>query len=787
MTNAKRAKQTRSRAGFLAPSAVVTTLLSVLAALAAWRLPTFVEGRVAHELAAMGFPEARFTVGDVGWDHVTLRDVALASDLSIGEIEVGYHDPLALASGRVGVVTIEDARWITARDALASGTAARFLAPHPGGGVGPERIRIVDGRVEMPELTVVVDGDVSPASGAYALTLRTCDDTATLDLSGDAHDARWRFDGAVPHVLVSRVPAIAVDGPVRARIEGHAHRAEAWSVDATGEIETDDARVPTLAARMRGATASIEATATLGDDWASTAHVRLVVDHVDVPGARVEDSELDASLRIDPSGSGIRMLADGPIAVHARELAAGPARADEVRFVNVALAIAERSDTPLLDVSPDATHLALRFRGRSSLAGLLRARTVHATGSIDVRGGPDGTTTAIPVRLASERVSLRDDDASVSGARFELPLAWDERGVFSADGALEAGVLAWHGIALGAVSGPLALRPDHVSIDWTGAATATAPFHLTAVVAGTPRIDVDVPVSDVSEGDAFQRALVATTGIDVRGHAGGSLHVEPGTDGLGSARLVLDGARVVDTSGRGAAEGTHGTIALSSLVPLASAESDRVSFTALHLGTMLTMRDGSARVRFEPTGDVAVEDAEARVAGGHLYVSPFRFTPRDPDLALELRFDGIEMERIAALLAEGSIRVTGLLDGHLAMRVHFGQSPSIVLGDGVLVARGPGRIRVTSVPATLAALDLDTLASGTWLEGRLLTALSDFEYSDLTFDIDRVGGEPCLHASVAGHGALTPQELDLTIAIEDVQLLVDQSLHFWTASPLAHT
>lgn len=775
--------RTRLVSGFV----VVCALIA--AALVFWQSPGLVRGRIAHELAAMGLEQARFTVTSLGWSRLTLADVELAADLSVRDIEIDYRDPLSLLAGDLDVVTIRGADWTTSLDRLEASTPVRLLG-RAGAGTPPGRIQIVDARVSLPEVTLLADAEITPASAGFTFTARTLDGRSTLELSGDPRAMAWRFGGSVPEALAAHLASSTpLEGEVRATGHGSAQHQGRWLVDGELELAVDGMRVPSIDARLRGVRATLDGEAIFDEHLALRidAHCIIALDRASISGARIEGAEVAGMVRVERADTSWRAFADAGLDLRARLLAVGRTRATELRFTHGVLAGSTRPEQPFLEIDERSAHLALGMVGRAAVGGVLHASSVRLRGDVDVTSGAEGARASLPLALESPSIHVRDAETTIADARIELPLSWDERGRFSAAGAVHAGALSWRDVELGAIDGSLDLSDDRITIDWEGAATETARFRLRGLVARSTTIDVEVPMSEVSPSDAFHRALVATVGIDVRGRAGGELHVEPGSIGMGTARLTVDGASVDDVAGRGGARGARGTVVLASLDPVASASADRLAFTELRLGQLLDTRDGSARVRFEPSGDVTIEDAQASLAGGHFYASTFRFAPMDPDLSLTLRFDGIQMDRIAALLTHDGVHVSGVLDGHLAMRVHLGDAPAMVLGEGVLVARGPGRLQVTALPSTPSTLiDVTSLASGSWIEDRVLRALADFEYSDMTFDIDRVGGEPCLHASVSGHGARTPQEIDLNVAVEDVQLLVDQSIRFWTASEIAH-
>src|SRR5690606_3179327 len=102
---------------------------------------------------------------------------------------------------------------------------------------------------------------------------------------------------------------------------------------------------------------------------------------------------------------------------------------------------------------------------------------------------------------------------------------------------------------------------------------------------------------------------------------------------------------------------------------------------------------GTARLAFDG-GRIEVTAFDARAWGGRARAAPFAFDWDEPDLALDLQLDGIEIDPIVRTWSEGRARATGRLDGRVALRVQLGERRRVILGPGRLDARGPGRLRI---------------------------------------------------------------------------------------------
>lgn len=796
---------------------------SAVAASVAWltatiALPAIARGPVASQLAALGFEGAQFRVERVGSHAIRLADLRVSPDLAIDRIDLEMGEG-GLASGRVTSVTLTGARWETSLDAEAlRASAIGRLVRAAEAGDGPPggapavhlaRSQITIARSDGRPLTIDLDGDVLPGESRAALTLRSelgehtltarhHDDTETtrIDLAlrsrdGDALRAslvraheehapiafRVAAHVATDH-LAPALPELPIEGHARLDAAGtlRPDAADAWALERVAvTAKLDGLRVAAAhlhvehvaaALHVEGViTASGDVTLELGD------RSRLRARRVQLSEWRAERIELAPTVRVERTPGAFRVLERDPIAARLDVLAVGTGD-EELRAERAELTITSRDTRALLERDGRRLRSALHVEGHAPrMAGVLRGRGLRARGDVDAA---QGEGVRAPVRLEIARVREPQSELSLERARVDLVIAPHGNGDVRADGRVRARAMSWRHHALGATHGALTIAAERVALDWRAPA-----LRLVASIGlehGDGRARVDVPETTLRAEDGLHRALLEVTGMAVTGRAAGRLDVDVRSPARSRAQLRLEGATVTHVAERSRATGVHGTIELARLEPVTSAGADHVRWSALTLGDLGTVGAGSARVRFERAGTIGVEDAVAALGGGRVAVAPIRFDPDAPDVTLDLSFDGVDVQRVLALITRGRATGTGRLDGRVGIRVVLGDEPRLVLGRGRLAARGNGRIVIPGGDEATAPLELDRLRSGEWLEDRVLTALRSFEYTRLVLDLVGEEGRKRVVARVSGRGTRIPQEIDLRVSVRGIQPAIDQAL-----------
>jgi hypothetical protein len=788
------------RRGVLKSRHAVALVAVVMAGWLGYRLalPAWAEARVAAELAARGFPDAHFRLSSVSPSRLVVRDLALAPGLSVDELVVRYR-LAGLLDGTVDELAITGARWVmSSGDESGNNLAARFVSrPRATGDRALPPIHLRDSMITVADHELPIDADLRPQVGAVAFEVRSRLGDLPVRIAG-----RHRGNGepALEAVAQLGLPAAAIGAQmearrhgdrlslaVRARYQGAegelgGHRVAAAEVTVDGSVTLAGWRIAaadlearglgvridgaapadltlTLDERAGGVAARLEASGApgtgwlrgeLGDDprrWASAAVPVIWEVAGRVPHAarhRLRDAGIVVAegAELTTTGTGTLELdrARERLALRDARLAlAAPAVALprwqlDVTDLEATLALSARLDRERISVE---LHPGSRLRAGRARRGSIHARTLRLEGAGRLTrddGGLEVEATG-PLALRARRIAR--EDVVIGGAHLSLP-AGARRARATAD------LVSWRGEDLFTASGSVALDRGALTLEGRCATGDGVRGRLTGRVdsRGRGHLEVTVAPTIVDRGDRVHTAARNLAGIDVRGRVSGTLHLDLEGSERSSARISLRDAEV----GRGGRTlgGVVSDLALTSLSPLRAS----VSASAFDL------------------------------AGGRIRVEPFTVDPDHLDLGLDLELRGLSAGRVISLLSQGRAAATGRLDGTLAVRVLGGPRPRVILGDGALRARRPGRIRVRDSAAIEALLVRSTDSEyGTAVRERVVAAAEDFRYAHLTLHLRGRREQARIH--IRGTGREVRQDLDLTLNVGGLQAIADQALRVW--------
>lgn len=186
-----------------------------------------------------------------------------------------------------------------------------------------------------------------------------------------------------------------------------------------------------------------------------------------------------------------------------------------------------------------------------------------------------------------------------------------------------------------------------------------------------------------------------------------------------------------------------------------TARIDRVELGALDISAV------TIPFTFDHRG-VRVAKARAETAGGELTVDPFVL--RGSSFDLVVRAHGL---RLGSLLAPTKrVTGTGVLDGHLAMRVEDG---GLWLERGELRARAGGTIQIADAGWRKR---IGAAQSPFAVQANVVNALTDFQYRTLELQLAPPGAGKELELATRGRGRRNRQELDIAIAVRGVRDVV---------------
>lgn len=769
-----RARRWRRRAGVLA---LATLGCGVAVHLALPRLATVA---VRRELAARGYPDARFTVASVGLDHLRLTGVRLADGLVLGDIELDAG--IALLWRAPTHATVRHAR-----------IAATALRPRGGGGGGGASavpvgtLTLDDAVLQLDATDVAIAGTIARAAsgvldvhatarlGAWDLgPINACE--VSIEVRGaDARDAvtiGWAATGAgvapwIAHgggrvgwaggTLALTTGSVEVDvGATRSAPAVHAEVSVAGplstlALDAVGVAETSELAIGDggLGLRAHDVRAPIELALTRAGlvtrapvvAGAATADVRISGERVAVTEPRVELAP--AGLRVGAAFAVPTTLAW---------------RGQEARYASVHIA----APSGVLDLAHPTGPQLVAWRAATAPGGL-----AIGEGALDVRGAPDG------VLLAAGRARALGGELTLAPARLRphqpIALAIAARGmtvprVLAALHRADAGT--------GAIDADLAIRCA-VPVVTCGLTAQLRAAHPTVALAGLAFTATGARVALAGHATATQLVIdspfvvAAPTATVARGgHTLALTELALTVRAPGEAPLVASSSSGWPTELRWrAATGALGDLHLTRPSGTASrvhGGAQTIAWRALAGPWSMQADDGELALQ--------VIDGKARVIRGHLHAlaGELAVVPSLGD-DIQVHARGLALGRLLAAVGDGHLAGSGLVDGELAI------SPDGTVASATLRARTGGVLRVTD-PAWRAAAAAPI--TGISLQQRLRGALADFAYTQLVATLAPPGARPELRVALQGQGAQAlHQALDVELHVNGARDAVHGFTH----------
>jgi hypothetical protein len=804
-------------------------LLAVAAAFAVKRaLPTYLRDPLENQLAQAGFPTADFEIESVGLAHLRLSNLALAPDLRIAQATIKFGR-WGILGQRIETVVLKGARWTTRLDerVLRTSSLARILelgdlgegdSPSPSIHLenaqiviernGEDALLGVDGRVllENEHAELMIESTLGRHRASATLhrsahdesiahldvrdMVGTSDGNLTVRFSRNTTSPReWKVAARFPaEWLPQSTSSIGLSGLIELRSKGSIHptfetRFSLENITARATLSRFQAPNAGIALENVRAVLSADGTLDMDREHMLTLDIdpasNIEVDRASIDEWQAEGLALKPDVRVTLTSRELSAIPRAPISLVANTLSIGSGKG-ALRLHDPEITLSEIPGQPILEANDARGQLGFELDGEAPrLRGALRGQGVHARGRLVVDFGPpnenhlDGH-----FRLTAIRIIEPQSQVSLAQPRMNLDIREDAERNVIATGRVDSRTLSFDGYPFGRVRGSVRIADDRVSLDWS------SPRFRTQANIGLEHGDgyahIDVPWTILRNGDSFHRVLANRTGFEITGHAAGRLRINLQRPKASRAELELHDATVVQTAYRHRATGVRAALRLVNLDPVVSEAATPVSFQEIVLDDMVTLGRGTARLHFERSGQVGIEDAVAALGGGRVHAAPLRFDPDAPELALNLSFEGVDVDRFMHAISDGHASGSGKLDGRIGMRVAFGQAPKLVLGNGRFAARGQGRIRIAGdIGTPRRPVALEQLGSSEWVQDRVIHALHDFEYSRLVLDVVGNDDSKRVVARLAGRGARTPQELDLTLNVRGIQPVVDELLDLW--------
>jgi hypothetical protein len=168
--------------------------------------------------------------------------------------------------------------------------------------------------------------------------------------------------------------------------------------------------------------------------------------------------------------------------------------------------------------------------------------------------------------------------------------------------------------------------------------------------------------------------------------------------------------------------GLSGTIALSSLAPLATAQPQTLRVSRLDFGLPLT--DGVLRFALDPSGEARILEGHLDWLGGQVGLSSGTLSLAGKPQTLTFVLKGIDLEQLLAFAKVKNLSGTGRISGRIPVTISNGHQ---TVNAGTLTADAPG--------GTLVYKTGQASANPTNPSALLYTALDDFHYDTMSGEL----------------------------------------------------
>ncbi|MEH6629763.1 MAG: YdbH domain-containing protein [Halopseudomonas aestusnigri] len=196
-------------------------------------------------------------------------------------------------------------------------------------------------------------------------------------------------------------------------------------------------------------------------------------------------------------------------------------------------------------------------------------------------------------------------------------------------------------------------------------------------------------------------------------------------DGHGYINLDIDEALISDLPVRG----LEGRFFFQGITEPSLPPGQSLKIKELDAGVPLTniaLLFGASLEQDQPVVDL--RNAGLNIAGGQVQLKPDIFHVLEENLNLEVQVSELDVKELFALIGRKDLSGTGLLSGQIPIRL---EGEQVVIKGGHLSTDGPGVLQIRS------QVIADALASGGEQVGLLIKALQNFNYTELTLDIEK--------------------------------------------------
>jgi hypothetical protein len=481
--------------------------------------------------------------------------------------------------------------------------------------------------------------------------------------------------------------------------------------------------------------------------------------------------DLPVWLESTPAGTRAGFLAGGVIDTGASQLSVGGTR---VALDPIALRVRRSSDSAGYHSSDHHLRMELAstrpFDARAGTAASNRAsiRSLEIAAHATLADAQPRLTSSV---VTAEAGGLRHEELEIGSLAVRLPFRWSGTSGEVDRGSLRMSGATWRGHALSPLHGSIERHQTHWRFAGSTSGPNGTPMSVTATTGtrGSAElvIELEAPRFLVRHGDRAGELIKGLCGVDVDGALSFDARLTIANGRTRSdARLTVGDLAMVAEDRQLIVRGLTGDVRLGPRGTPRPGGAQSLRWRTASIGGQPLGR-GAVHFTFPSWRTLHISGARTRVGKGTISLTPFTVDLMAPTVRTSVLMAGLDMRRWLPIVSRGKLTGTGTFDGDVAVELSSTRPRSLSLGKGHIATRGRGRLHVRDAAllrglASRAVKNVSSASMREIIKDRVMTALADFDYQDLSLELFD-GSGPELTLVARGRGRRVAQELALTI------------------------
>jgi hypothetical protein len=222
--------------------------------------------------------------------------------------------------------------------------------------------------------------------------------------------------------------------------------------------------------------------------------------------------------------------------------------------------------------------------------------------------------------------------------------------------------------------------------------------------------------------------------------------------------------------------GIAGTLTLDQIAPAATAGAQRMQWSNMSFGTFHAT-DGALDFRLDGDDSTLVASVTSKWIGGRIWSDGITVVPQRSMMNCDLHVEALSLQGILDFIKYEGVKGDGKIDGHLPVKITWGEHTRIEFGEGMLEANPRnGRLQLSKKTAMMFLgltrdIDPNTVEQHDMAKLLSLRALQDMEYTLLELDFtDYEKRGWVTRIQIQGHGPYGDEANRIPIGGIDIEI-----------------